>query len=301
MLRQEQPDAVVIATPNWSHADLVCDALAAGCHVLSEKPMSSTLSGCNQVLAAAAASDCLYQVGLELRYAAIWQRTRALIEEGRIGRIRQLWCKEFRGPWALKIDQWITQQAKSGGAIVEKDCHHFDLFNWFIGRPARRVAAFGSCDLVYGADRFDGVTPDVLDNAQMIVEYDDHVTAALMLCMYCTGYREGLEIGIVGTEGWIMANTRGPGRLTLSRREHKEVLEESFELPDEIRKISHGGAVYFEHLAFRDNILNRRRPLTGASVAWWSTAVPLACEKAVAEKRMVEMSELGPAPPMEDV
>lgn len=299
LLARERPDAVVIATPNCTHADLVCDALASGCHVLSEKPMSSTLEGCNQVLAAVNANDRTYQVGLELRYAGLWQRTRERIAEGAIGRVRQLWCKEFRGPWALKVDQWITQRDKSGGAIVEKDCHHFDLFNWFVGRPARRVSAFGSCDLVYGAERFEGVTPDVLDNAQVIVEYEDDVVASLMLCMYCTGYGEGLEIGIIGTDGWIIANTRGPGTLKLCRRESKEGSEESFELPEEIRRISHGGAVYFEHLAFRDNIVRHRRPLTGASAAWWSTVVPLAAERAAAEKRVVDIAEFGPAPSME--
>ena len=59
------------------------------------------------------------------------------------------------------------------------------------------------------AERFEGVTPDVLDNAQVLVHFRSGAVATLMLCMYCTGYREGLEIGVIGTEGWMIANSHG--------------------------------------------------------------------------------------------
>lgn len=94
-----------------------------------------------------------------------------------VGSVRQLWCKEFRGPFGIKVDDWIVQRRWSGGTLVEKNCHHFDLFNWFAGSTPRRVAAFGSIDLVYGADRF-SVTPDVIDNAQVLVQYESGATAA---------------------------------------------------------------------------------------------------------------------------
>ncbi len=296
LLNRETLDAVLIATPDDTHADIVCDCLATGVHVLAEKPMATTVEDCGRILSAATAADGIYQVGLELRYAAIWQKLHSLVREGTIGEIRQLWCKEFRGPWGLKVGQWITQQARTGGALVEKNCHHFDLFNWVIGRPPRRVAAFGSCDLVYGPERFEGVTPDVLDNAQILVEYEGGALATLMLCMYCTGYREGLEIGVVGRDGWIIATTGKANSMRISRREGGPPEQVQFELPEEIRRTSHGGAVYLEHLAFLENIRNGSQALTDAHVAWWASVLPILAERAVAEKRIIEFTEAGDLP-----
>jgi len=295
MIDIEQLDAVVVATANHTHAEIICDALQAGLHVLGEKPMSSTIEGCNRILQASSRARGIYQIGLEMRFTAICERMHEIINEDRIGRVRQLWCKEFRGPWAQKVDQWITQRDRSGGALVEKNCHHFDLFNWYVGRRPVRVAAFGTRDLVYGAETF-GITPTVLDNAQAVVQYETGAVAALMLCMYCTGYREGLELGIIGTEGWIVANI-GPGDcLRMSRRESNEVTTIEFDLPEDVGKTSHKGMVYCEHLAFRDNIRAGRRPLTDAVAGWWATVVPLAAETAVAENRVVDLAELGPFP-----
>lgn len=298
LLAAEQDlDAVIVATPDATHADLVIAMLGAGRHVLSEKPMATTIADCNRIAAAATASDAVYQVGLELRYLAIWQRLREQIDSGRIGRVRQLWCKEFRGPWAQKVDQWITQKSMSGGTLVEKNCHHFDLFNWYADAAAVRVAGFGSCDLVYGKERF-GVTPDVLDSAHVIVEYDSGAVATLLLCMYCTGYRDGLELGVVGTDGWMIATAFGEetDSLRIAGRDSGEETVIRFRLPDEIREISHGGAVYYEHLAFQDNVRRRREALTGVQAGWGSTVVGLAAERAVAEKRVVEIADFG-APP----
>jgi myo-inositol 2-dehydrogenase / D-chiro-inositol 1-dehydrogenase len=296
LLGETSPDAVIIATPDDTHADIVCECLEAGVHVLSEKPMATNIDDCNRVLEAASRASGIYQIGLELRYDAIWQRVHELIDSGDIGRIRQLWCKEFRGPWNLKVDQWISQQTRTGGALNEKDCHHFDLFNWFTGKRPTRVAGFGSRDLVYGPERFEGVTPTVLDNAQTIVQYEDGVTATLLLCMYCSGYGEGLEIGIVGTEGWLIATTGKHNKLIVQHREKGDRTEETFELPEEVRKLSHGGAVYLEHLSFLENIRTGAKPLTNSHVAWWSTAIPLAAEAAITENRIVDISEFGASP-----
>jgi predicted dehydrogenase len=254
------------------------------------------LDDCNRIAHAAVESDGIFQVGLELRYAAIHRRIRSLIEEGHIGTVRQLWCKEFRGPWNFKVDNWITQKARSGGTLVEKNCHHFDLFNWFAGDKPVRGAGFGTCDLVFGEAYF-GIAPDVLDNVQVVVQFEDGAVASQMDCMYCTGLEE-LEVGVIGTEGWLIATTNAKDRLRISRREKGEQEPECFEPPDAIRRSSHSGAVYYEHLAFAENIRNGTRPETDAEVGWWSTVVGIAAERAVEEHRVVELNEFGsPATP----
>ena len=90
---------------------------------------------------------------------------------------------------------------------------------------------------------------------------------------------------------WITQQHRTGGALTEKDCHH-------FDLPEDIRKISHGGAVYLEHLAFLENLRTHARPLTDANVAWWATAIPLAAESAITEQRLVELAEFGSAPPM---
>jgi myo-inositol 2-dehydrogenase/D-chiro-inositol 1-dehydrogenase len=289
MLEKETLDAVVVATPNDTHADIVCDVLESDVHLLAEKPVATTLEDSNRIVEAEARSNRILQVGLELRHAPIYVRMRELIDEGRIGRVRQLWCKEFRGPWAFKVDHWITQRSRSGGTLVEKNCHHFDLFNWFAGERPARVAGFGSCDLVYGKDHF-GIEPDVLDNAQVVVQYENGAVATQMDCLYCTGLAE-LEVGVIGTEGWLIASTGGQDLLRIFRRGVAEEETEEFIIPVDIRNTSHDGSVYYEHLSFADSIRNELSPTPDIEAGWWGTVVGLAAEQAVRESRIVEIND----------
>jgi len=293
MLEKEELDACVVATPNHTHADIVCDVLAH-CHVLSEKPMATTIADANRIVQAVRKSGRIYQIGLELRYEPYHQRSHELIEHGGLGDVRQLWIKEFRGPWQRKVEDWITQKARSGGALLEKDCHHFDLFNWFTGATPVKVTGFGTVDLVYGPETF-SVTPDVLDNAQVVVQYDTGAVATLMLNMYCLHYLDGLELGVIGRDGYLQSSATEKSIL-LTSRETGERTTINCKTPEAIRRRSHGGSVYYEHVAFAESVRTGRKPLADELVGWWSTVVALAAERAVAEERVVEITEFGPAP-----
>jgi len=68
------------------------------------------------------------------------------IEEGQIGQVKMAWYNNFRPPFFKKVGNFILQQRLSGGALTKKNCHHFDLFEWFIGSPATWVMASGGQD-----------------------------------------------------------------------------------------------------------------------------------------------------------
>ena len=290
LLGRKDVDAVIVATPNFTHADIVCDALRAGKHVLCEKPMATTLEGCERIIAAAEESGKTYQVGLEFRFASGLRRVRKLIDEGELGQVRQMWFTEYRGPWMRKVEEWITQKAKSGGTLLEKNCHHFDLFNWMAGAKPIRVAGFGSVDLVYGKERFGGVAPDVLDNAQVVVQYEDGAVACLLLNMYCRHYERGPEACVVGRDGYALWSARD--EVVCGKRERDERMTFKVAIPDHIKEKSHSGLVYYEHVAFMNSIRNGTPPVVNGRIGWWSVLVGLAAERAVAENRTVELSEL---------
>ena len=317
-------DAVVISLPNDLHADAAVAALDAGKHVLCEKPMATALADCDRMIAAGKkGSGSLFaehpqgpqekgtrppfpvlQIGLELRCAPNYRELKRLIAAGEIGRLHMLWCHEFRDPFYPKVDDWIVKRARSGGTLVEKDCHHFDLFNWLADSPPVRVTGFGGSDAVY-ADG--GENPlrrglwrdlshpdtrmDVLDNAWVIVEYENHARACLGLCMFTSHGKDGLVLGAIGAQGQLVS---------AERRYEIEQYPPDGDTPtihrptiaDADKQFSHRGAVLFEHRAFLAAIRDGAPLPVTPQEARLSIAVALAAERAVAEKRVVEIAEI---------
>ena len=125
-------DAVVVALTNDQHHAACMEALAAGKHVLCEKPLALTIRHCNEIVAAAESAGRVLAVGHEMRYQRLYRHMRQLIHRGEVGEIQIAWCREFRGPMR---PGWRSSQSLTGGTILEKNCHHFDLFNWLLETP----------------------------------------------------------------------------------------------------------------------------------------------------------------------
>lgn len=216
-------DAVVISTPNSTHAALALETLNAGKHLFLEKPIGITAEECHAVLAAAEASDRVVLVGHELRYSPFFQKMKSLVDAGEIGRPRMVWTREFRGPFQPKSGQWIQDARFSGGMMVDKNCHHFDVMNWWLSgtgilpvqgdkkqkhtgetpvplpspRP-RRVAAFGGSAVMHVVD----AAHQVNDHSTVSFEYDSGVLGTLQVCLFARDFpEEELEMGIVGDAG----------------------------------------------------------------------------------------------------
>ena len=144
-LIQAPLDAIIVSTPNFTHAHLASDILAAGKHLFLEKPCGITSAECYQVLKVANASDRVLMLGHELRYSPFFQKVKDLVDAGEIGAPRMVWTREFRGPFQIKAGNWIQDDRRSGGCLVDKNCHHFDMMNWWVGARPKSVSAFGGC------------------------------------------------------------------------------------------------------------------------------------------------------------
>ena len=168
-------------------------ALDAGLHVLCEKPLAPTLADIDRIGVAVARAGKVFQVGMELRYAPLFQGLHDMVASGRIGTPKMLWCHEFRPPFKPGVGGWRLTEAGSGGTLLEKNCHHFDLFNWLSNALLIRVMAMGSHDTIY-ADR------DIHDRAWVMVEYANGVQASLGLALFFDR-QEQLELGVLGSGG----------------------------------------------------------------------------------------------------
>ena len=116
-------DAVVIATPNMTHHDVLLDVLATPHHVLVEKPLCTTVADCRDVIDAAAGREQVVWVGLEYRYMPPVSRLIRSVHDGEIGRLHMIGIREHRFPFLRKIKDWNRFNRNTGGTLVEKCCH----------------------------------------------------------------------------------------------------------------------------------------------------------------------------------
>jgi predicted dehydrogenase len=140
-------DVVVIATPDALHYEPALLALEKGYHLLLEKPISPTVEQCREVIAKALEKKRLVIVGHVLRYTRYFGHIKAILDSGEIGEVVSIAHQESAGFFKVSHSycrgNWANSR-KSSPIILAKCSHDLDLFAWWIGKPCRRVASFGS-------------------------------------------------------------------------------------------------------------------------------------------------------------
>lgn len=287
-------DAVVVASPNMTHAEVLADVLASPLHVLVEKPLCTTVADCQQILALADGRQAVTWVGLEYRFMPPIARLLAEVDAGAVGRPRMVAIREHRFPFLTKVDDWNRFSANTGGTLVEKCCHFFDLMVRIMpGRPVR-VMASGGQDVNHLDESYKGRTPDILDNAFVIVDFDDGGRALLDLCMFAEATQNQEELSVVGEQGKVEAlipdNVVRLGR----RGEHWIGSVETVPVTDtNIAYLGHhGGSSFIEHQKFRDAILGRGPVEVDLHDGLLSVALGQAAQQSIIERRPIALSEL---------
>jgi myo-inositol 2-dehydrogenase/D-chiro-inositol 1-dehydrogenase len=186
-------EAVVVAAPNHLHAPVALAALAAGKHVLLEKPMALTFPDCDALVAAARASHGVLTIGHELRVSTQWGRIGALIDAGEIGRPQHVHIQLFRFPYRTGTDGWRYDRSRVGSWILEETVHHFDLALWWLrgsGAPVTLQAqALGEAHM-----------PRALNTT---LRFADGALASIATCV--AGFEHHLAVHMVGEKGSIRA------------------------------------------------------------------------------------------------
>ncbi|MCS7066116.1 MAG: Gfo/Idh/MocA family oxidoreductase, partial [Fimbriimonadales bacterium] len=142
LLEDEATQAVIIATPPFTHAELVQSALEHGKHVFCEKPMALRMEDCDAMLQAAQRAQRLLMVGHVLRLFPLFWLSRQLLNEGRIGRLLAVNVRRTGYDIELFSKGWRRVEAQSGGLVVEMNVHELDYMRW-LGGEVKRVCAQG--------------------------------------------------------------------------------------------------------------------------------------------------------------
>ena len=285
-------DAVVIATPNHRHVTPLLDAMAAGLHVLVEKPLCTTLDDCRVVVEASSSHDAVAWVGLEYRYMPPVARLVQEVRAGTVGELKMVSIREHRFPFFEKVDDWNRFSANTGGTLVEKCCHYFDLMNLLVGERPTRVYASGGQDVNHLDEFYDGQRSDILDNAFVIVDYANGVRGLVDLCMFADATKNQEEVVAVGDAGKIESMLPG-STIRVGRRGEHWVgnVDEETVVDSKIKHTGgHHGASYLEHLGFLEAIQTGGEPAVSLEDGMWAVAVGVAAHKSIEQGCAVEVT-----------
>jgi predicted dehydrogenase len=193
-------DAVVIATPNFTHVQILRDALATELHILVEKPLVTRIEDGLALVQQAQGRKGLVWVAQEYRYMPPVAEMVRMVHAGAAGRVHQVAIREHREPFYPKVGDWNRFSANTGGTLVEKCCHYFNLMDLILREQPLRVFASGGQRVNHLDERYGGRTPDILDSAFVIVEYPSGARASLDLCMFAENSIDNEHITVVGED-----------------------------------------------------------------------------------------------------
>lgn len=291
MLGAEPLDALVIASPNHTHRSILVDAMATDLPIIVEKPLCSTVEDCRAVVSAASSRAAPVWVAMEYRFMPPVTRLIEEVRKGTVGTLRMLAIREHRFPFLDKVGAWNRLAALSGGTMVEKCCHFFDLMRLITGSEPVRLYASGAQDVNHLDEAVDGQAADVIDNAFVVVDFTDGTRAMLDLCMFAEASRDQEEITVTGDDGKVECGIPS-SRLSIGKRGHVNRMGDILPMSSEHVPVDpklleigdHHGATYFEHVAFRDMIRTGGKPAVTLDDGLKAVAMGQAAERSIREQ-----------------
>ena len=191
----------IVCTPHDRHPADALLALAAGLHVLVEKPIARTLDEADRMIAAAARAGRVLMVAENFHFMPAFHHVRALIASERLGQLRELHVIA-RG-WRQQ-GGWRLEPATGGGALLDGGIHYVHMLRWWGGEP-RRVFAMRPPQTV----RLGGE-----DAVDLLAELPGGVVGFLANSLGARGIPRFQWSTVTGTDGTCFADNRGRGALT---------------------------------------------------------------------------------------
>jgi len=215
MLANHALDLVCIATPTVMHAPMTLASIAAGAHVLCEKPTAMNAGEAQQMLEAADAANRVHMIDHELRFNPTRMRIAELIHAGALGDIRHVNITNIGASWADPASRpkgdWWSDAAMGGGRLGANGSHQVDMLRWWLGEPSSVVGQA----LTILPDRLDKVS-----GAPWTATADDlsHLTLQFPTGALAQVFMSGVAANNMGNETQIFGSK---GTLTLSNSDEK--------------------------------------------------------------------------------
>ena len=304
LLAVEAINCLLIASPNHLHLSQMEEiARTRPLPLMVEKPLFTDPGDTARVNAFKAGYPAPVWVAMEYRYMP--PIARLLAEADSVtGGVRMLTIREHRFPFLNKVGNWNRFNRYSGGTLVEKCCHFFDLMRLVMKSDPVRIMASGSQAFNHRDEMIDGhERPDVWDHAYVIVDFASGARAALELCMFAEGSRFQEEISAIGPNGKIECHVPGPtrfwpaelgappeARMVYSPRHPKGPRETVIPVdPTLLMAGDHNGSTFYQHQSFVAAIAGSRAVEVSLEDGWWAVAMGHAAQQSAMSGHAVKL------------
>jgi len=285
LLSLDEIEAVDIVLPSYLHHEVAKATLAAGKHLLLEKPMTLTIADCRELIDLAKQNSVKLAVGHELRLSSLWARAKSLIDEGLIGDPQYVLVELSRKPYRHGAQGWRFDLDRVGNWILEEPIHFFDLARWYLGSA-------GEPETVYAkANSRQPDHPELQDNFSAIMNWSSGEYAVVTQTLSAFEHHQTAKI--TGTKGAIWASWSG----AMDRTRHPTFFLKAFD-GEEVKELelekSAGELFELEdQIVMLVDAIRKGSPIAcPGEDGMWSVAMCLAAQKSVDENRPVEMTEI---------
>ncbi|WP_103334301.1 Gfo/Idh/MocA family protein [Pseudotabrizicola formosa] len=303
-------NCLLIVSPNHRHlAQLEEIAAIRPLPILCEKPLFTDPADAPRLATLRATYPAQIWVAMEYRYMPPVAHLIAQAQAA-TGGIKMLTIREHRFPFLEKVGDWNRFNRNTGGTLVEKCCHFFDLMRLIAGCNPVRVMASAGQAVNHMDEVYDGQIPDIWDNAFVIVDFENGLRAMLELCMFAEGARYQEEITAVGPKGRIECLVPGPGRfwpahlgdapvpkVIISPRDPKGPRE--LEVPVDPALLAagdHNGSTFYQHQEFARVVRDGHTPEVSLLDGWWAVAIGMAAQESAATGQAVDLTRAAYVP-----
>ena len=271
--------------------------------LLVEKPLYTDPAQAQRLAAITSGYGAPVWVAMEYRYMPAIRR---LAEEipAATGDLKMLTIREHRFPFLEKIGDWNRFNHNTGGTLVEKCCHFFDLMRLITGGEAVRVMASAGQAVNHLDERYDGRIPDIWDHGFVLVDFDNGKRAMLELCMFAEGSRYQEKISAIGADGMVDAFVPGPTRfwpadagpppvaeLVISPRAMQGMRREPVEVdPTLLAAGDHNGSTFYQHERFANVVRGHGHVEVSLDDGAKAVAIGLAAQESAATGTAISLA-----------
>jgi predicted dehydrogenase len=301
VLKHPAVDAVVIATPNFTHAPIALAAFAAGKHVLCEKPIAMNLAEAKQMLAAADAAKVVHMTAFTYRFVPAMRYMAHLVKSGGIGQPYHFRAQRFQD-WGTRNLAWRqVKKLAASGELGDMLSHRIDFAHNLIGPIQRLVARLKQLVMTRG-----GEPSDLDDWVSILADFRSGPTGVLESTKLATGRSEGGKSPDVcevnGSEATVVYTLTRPNEVQIGRKgnttgiAYEPVPKEFLKLPNSPRDVTQGDPViafrWDQNFEFIDAIENNRQATPSLADGVRCQAVMDAALESNEQSRWVDVPEI---------
>jgi myo-inositol 2-dehydrogenase/D-chiro-inositol 1-dehydrogenase len=285
LLARDDLEIIDVVVPSNLHHEIASATLAAGKHLLLEKPMALSLAECDDLIRLAREHKRILAVGHELRLSSLWGKVKELIDAGFVGEPQYVLIELSRRPYRQGSNNWRYDIQRVGSWILEEPIHFFDLARWYL-------SGLGDPQTVYATSnsRQSG-HPELRDNFSAILHFPRGAYAVISQTLAAFEHHQTVKVS--GTKGALWASWSGAMDRTLHPTFSLRAFDGEQVQNIAIEKITGEVFELEDQMAMLVRAVRQNEPLScGAADGRWSVAMCLAAQQSVDTGQPVSIHDI---------